>query len=159
VDEIARKNIWVNPGQTFAYEAIATPNPSERFARNAQMFERRLEDDAKMLAAGVRLVSGTDAGTYATPFGRFALAPILFATRIGMSPLEALAASTSAAAEAIGLAGHVGRLRTGLSADLVAVDGDPEHDVHALERVRVVVARGELIRDNRPADPARTHMS
>jgi imidazolonepropionase-like amidohydrolase len=151
VDEIARKSIWVNPGQTFAYEAIATASPSERFARNAALFERRLEDDAKMLAAGVRLVSGTDAGTYATPFGRFALAPILFATRIGMTPLDALAASTSSAAEAIGLAGQVGELRAGLAADVVAVDGDPESDVHALERVRVVIARGHLVRDNRPA--------
>jgi imidazolonepropionase-like amidohydrolase len=151
VDEIARNAIWVNPGQTFAYEAIAQAGPDERFARNAALFEKRLEDDAKMLAAGVRLVSGTDAGTYATPFGRFALAPILFSQRIGMTPLDALRASTSAAAEAIGWAGQVGSLRPGLAADLLAVDGDPETDVTALERVRVTILGGEVVHDQRPS--------
>jgi imidazolonepropionase-like amidohydrolase len=154
VDQIARDGIWVNPGQTFAYEAIAKPGAGERFARNAAMFETRLEDDAKMLAAGVRLVSGTDSGTYATPFGRFALAPVLFAQRIGMTPIQALAASTYDAAEAIGLAGEVGQLRPGLAADLIAVDGDPEVDVSALERVRLTMLGGEVVHDNRPAVPA-----
>ena len=68
-----------------------------------------------------------------------------------MSPLAALAASTLDAAEAIGLAGQVGELRTGLAADLVAVDGDPETDVTALERVRLVMLAGEIVHDTRPA--------
>ncbi|MGH2407734.1 MAG: amidohydrolase family protein [Candidatus Limnocylindrales bacterium] len=151
VDEIAGRQIWVNPGQTFAYDAIANPGPGERFARNVALFELRLEDDARMLAAGVRLVAGTDAGTYATPFGRYALAPILFAQRIGMTPLQALAACTSEAAAAIGLGGEIGELRPGLAADLVAVDGDPEVDVTALERVRLVVRGGQIVHDTRPA--------
>jgi imidazolonepropionase-like amidohydrolase len=44
-----------------------------------------------------------------------------------------------------------------LSADVVAVDGDPERDINALERVRVVIARGQLVRDNRPAASADQH--
>ena len=150
VDEIAENGIWVNPGQTFAYEAISKPGVGEKFSRNAALFEARLEDDAKMLAAGVRLVSGTDAGTYATPFGRFALAPVLFAQRVGMTPLAALAASTSDAAEAIGLAAETGSLRQGLAADLIAVDGDPSTDVTALERVRLTMLGGRIVHDARP---------
>jgi imidazolonepropionase-like amidohydrolase len=145
VDRIAQKGIWVNPGQTFAYEAISRADPTERFARNAAMFEARLEDSAKMLDAGVRLVAGTDAGTYSTPFGRFALAPILFAQRMGMTPRQALIACTSDAAEAIGLRDEVGALRSGLAADVVAVDGDPETDVTALERVRLVMVGGRVV--------------
>jgi imidazolonepropionase-like amidohydrolase len=148
VDEIADAGIWVNPGQTFAYEAISAPNPSERFARNAAMFEHRLADSARMLEAGVRLVAGTDSGTYATPFGRFALAPILFAERMGMTSLQALRASPSDAAEAIGRAGEFGRIRPGAAADLVAVEGDPERDGRSLERVRVVIQSGVVVRDD-----------
>jgi imidazolonepropionase-like amidohydrolase len=147
VDDIARQGIWVNPGQTFAYEAISTPDPSERFARNAAMFEHRLADAERMMRAGVRMVAGTDAGTYATPFGRFALAPILFAQRMGMTPLQALKACTSDAAEAIGLAGEIGEIRAGLAADLVAVDGDPTTDVTALERVRLTMRAGSIVHD------------
>jgi imidazolonepropionase-like amidohydrolase len=153
-DEIARRDIWVNPGQTFAYDAIAHPAPGERFARNAALFEKRLDDDARMLAAGIRMVSGTDAGTYATPFGRFALAPVLFAERIGMTPLQALAASTSVASEAIGRGAEFGALRPGLAADLLAVDGDPAADVRALERVRLTMLAGEVVHDSLGVAPA-----
>jgi imidazolonepropionase-like amidohydrolase len=145
VDEIAANGIWVNPGQTFAYEAISTPQPGERFARNAQMFDARLQDSERMLAAGVRMVTGTDAGTYATPFGRFALAPVLFATRMGMSPFEALRAATSDAAEAIGIRHAAGRIQPGMAADLVAVDGDPTVDITALERVRLTMIGGRIV--------------
>jgi imidazolonepropionase-like amidohydrolase len=152
VDEIARKRIWVNPGQTFAYEAISTRDPSERFARNAAMFEHRLEDSAKMLTAGVRLVAGTDSGTYATPFGRFALAPVLFAQRMGMNARQALATCTTDAAEAIGLQDELGAIRPGLAADLVAVEGDPEADVTALERVRLVMQSGRIVHHDGVSD-------
>lgn len=149
VVEIAEREIWVNPGQTFAYDAISDPSQDERFQRNAAMFRTRLEHDAAMLAAGVRMVSGTDAGTYATPFGRFALAPRLFVDPIGMSSLEALRSCTSDAAEAIGMSREIGSLEAGKLADVVAVDGDPESDISSLERVRLTVANGKVVFDGR----------
>jgi imidazolonepropionase-like amidohydrolase len=149
VDQIVEQGIWVNPGQTFAYEAISDPAPDERFQRNAAMFRTRLEHDAAMLSAGVRMVSGTDAGTYATPFGRFALAPELFADPIGMSPAESLRTCTSAAAEAIGMSQQIGSLEGGKLADLVAVDGDPTQDITALARVRLTMVGGRVVFDGR----------
>lgn len=146
-DDIASRRIWVAPGQAFAHEVFTNPGPTDLFARNATLFEARLDDDAAMRERGVRLVVGTDAGWYATPFGRYHLAPRLFVERVGMTPLEALAASTSMAAESLGLAETTGRLRPGLAADLVAVDGDPSADVEAFERVRAVFARGRLVHE------------
>jgi imidazolonepropionase-like amidohydrolase len=43
----------------------------------------------------------------------------------GLTPGQALAAATSIAAEALGLAGHVGTVTEGKLADLIVVDGDP----------------------------------
>jgi imidazolonepropionase-like amidohydrolase len=43
----------------------------------------------------------------------------------GLTPGQALAAATGAAAEALGLAGHVGTVTEGKLADLIVVDGDP----------------------------------
>ena len=46
------------------------------------------------------------------------------------------------AADALGLSGVTGRLAAGLSADLIAVDGDPTVDLSVLRAPRLVVARG-----------------
>ena len=43
----------------------------------------------------------------------------------GLTPAEALVAATSAAAGALGLDEHIGTVREGKLADLIAVDGDP----------------------------------
>nr|WP_257017192.1 amidohydrolase family protein [Streptomyces sp. Ag82_O1-15] len=43
----------------------------------------------------------------------------------GMSPAEVLATTTSSAADLLGMSDLTGRLRPGLLADLVVVDGDP----------------------------------
>ena len=153
-DAIAAAGIWVAPGQAFAYEVFTNPSPGDLFARNAELFGTRLDDDRAMRERGVRLVTGTDAGWYATPFGRYHLAPMLFSERVGMTPLEALAACTADAAESLGLAAVTGALRPGLAADIVAVEGDPSTDVNALGRVRAVFSAGRLVHEA-PATVAR----
>jgi imidazolonepropionase-like amidohydrolase len=149
-DAIAEASIWVAPGQAFAHEVFTDPEPSGPFARNARLFGTRLDDDRAMRERGVRLVTGTDAGWYATPFGRYHLAPQLAMERIGMSPLEALAACTSEAARSLGLAETTGSLRPGLAADIVAVDGDPAVEADALRRVAAVIAGGRLVHASPP---------
>jgi len=144
---IAAAGIWVAPGQAFAHEVFTNPSPTDLFARNARLFHTRLDDDRAMRERGVRLVTGTDAGWYATPFGRYHLAARLFVERVGMTPLEALAACTADAAESLALSAETGRIAPGLAADLVALDGDPATDVTALERVRAVFASGRLVHE------------
>ena len=43
----------------------------------------------------------------------------------GLTPAQALAAATGTAAEALGLAEHLGTVAEGKLADLIVVDGDP----------------------------------
>jgi len=93
-------------------------------------------------AAGVPVVFGTDAGVY--EHGRNAEELALLVERAGMSPAEALAAATTGAARLLGLENEVGRIAPGLSADLIAVEGDPLADVGALARVRFVMVRGRV---------------
>ncbi len=52
--------------------------------------------------------------------------------------------ATSGAADALGIADVTGRLRPGLAADVLVVDGDPLADLDALTRIELVVARGRL---------------
>ncbi len=95
---------------------------------------------------GVRIVFGTDSGVYphglnGRQFGSY--------VRLGMTPLEAIRAATTTAAECLGWSDRVGSLGVGRFADLVAVAGDPLEDVTVLERPVVVVKGGELVVDRR----------
>src|SRR6266568_4154276 len=59
----------------------------------------------------------------------------------GLSPVGAVAAATSNAAEHLGLRA-IGRVAPGWVADLLLVDGDPLEDLRALTRVRLVSRAG-----------------
>jgi imidazolonepropionase-like amidohydrolase len=93
-------------------------------------------------AAGVPIVFGTDAGVY--EHGRNAGEFNLLVTQAGLTPAEALAAATTGAAHLLGIEDETGRIAPGLSADLIAVDGDPLADVHILEHVAWVMVRGHV---------------
>ena len=67
------------------------------------------------------------------------------------TPMQAIQAATVNAADLLGWGDRVGRIATGLFANLVAVDDDPLQDISALERVRFVM-KGGLYRSSIP-DP------
>ncbi len=97
----------------------------------------------KALKAGVRMVFGTDAGVM--PHG---LAGRQFATMVafGMTPLQALQAATSRAAEALGRTKDVGAIAVGRYGDLVTVTGDPLSNIRALETPDMVIKGGVVVK-------------
>jgi imidazolonepropionase-like amidohydrolase len=99
----------------------------------------------RLYESGARINAGTDAGigrVKPPDVLRWAVAQL---GMIGMSPAEALRASTSRAAAVCGLAHRKGRLEPGYDADVLAVDGDPLTDPAALHRIRAVYVRGERV--------------
>jgi len=92
--------------------------------------------------AGVAVVFGTDSSVY--EHGRNAEEFRMMVELVGMTPAQALASATTAAARLLGMETEVGRIAPGYSADLIAVSGDPLQDVRALERVEFVMARGRV---------------
>jgi imidazolonepropionase-like amidohydrolase len=149
VDEIVRAGIIVDPGQAFAYEVFTDSTAATTFPRNAAMFRQRLADDARMWQQGVKLVPGSDAGWYATPFGRYALMPELMVGDMAMTPSDAFRACTQVAAEAVGLAAETGAIAPGYRADMVALDGDPTEDIRATRQVRLTMVGGRILYDRR----------
>lgn len=100
-------------------------------------------------AAGVRIAMGTDCGV--GPHGTN-LEELGLMVEAGLSPLEALHATTGSAADLLDVGDDRGRIHEGLRADLVVVDGDPL-DVSGLrERVRSVHLDGREVH-RRPESP------
>ena len=62
----------------------------------------------------------------------------------GMSPVQILQAATVNDAKLLGMEGQLGVIKAGAFADLVAVDGDPEKDFGAMERVKFVMKGGTV---------------
>ena len=60
----------------------------------------------------------------------------------GMKPVDVLRSATSTNADVFHLTDR-GRIRPGLLADLVAVEGDPARDMAAIRRVRLVMKGGK----------------
>ena len=99
----------------------------------------------KALAAGVRIVFGTDVGPF--PHGTQAK-ELEYMTRFGMTRAQALRAATADAAELMNWQDRVGSIEKGKYADLIAVSGDPLTDITELERVKFVMKGGEVVRND-----------
>jgi imidazolonepropionase-like amidohydrolase len=90
---------------------------------------------------GVTIILGNDAGL--NPFDDFG-AVLRNWSDWGFSVEEVVDMATGTAADVLGVGDVTGRLRAGLAADLLLVDGDPFTDADALLRVDTVVARGRV---------------
>jgi imidazolonepropionase-like amidohydrolase len=97
------------------------------------------------LAAGVRIVFGTDAGGF--PWTEINQArEFTYLAELGMSPLDCVRSATSVAAELMEIGSSAGVIAPGFAADLVAVPGDPLLTVGVLEHIDFVMKDGVIIR-------------
>jgi imidazolonepropionase-like amidohydrolase len=156
VDGLVAGRVQVCP--TFGRLPALPPSPQalEVMRRTGMTLPARFAQVGRLYAAGVPLLAGSDAGIHpAKPHGVLAYA-VEELVRSGLPIDAALRAATSGAAQACGLAATVGRLRPGMMADLIVVDGDVARDVLALTRVREVVLRGRpvTVNDAGPRSPS-----
>jgi imidazolonepropionase-like amidohydrolase len=121
-----------------------TPPPAvlEMMQRTGMTLENRASIFAALHRAGVVLVSGSDAGI--NPGKRHGVLPeaLVGLAQAGVDATDVLASATSVAADTLGLAGTTGRIRPGLSADLLVVDGDPLADITCVRDVLAVTVHG-----------------
>lgn len=124
------------PG-TFGASAYSQYKAKQLAAKHATSF-------ALALKSGVTMAAGSD-NAY-TPGSTGVFAELVADVEHGMTPRQALVSATLNGAALVGL-DKLGRLTPGMEGDLIATDGDPLTDIHALEKVRVVVFKGKIVTD------------
>ena len=99
--------------------------------RHQVSFKNALQD-------GIQIAMGTDAGTPFNFHGENAQ-ELERMVALGMSPMQAILASTSAAARLIGIQDRVGTIEKGKLADLLLFEGNPLRRIDLLrDRSRII---------------------
>jgi imidazolonepropionase-like amidohydrolase len=117
-------------------------------ADTLQYIERKHASMAYALEAGLRVVAGTD--SYMGEV-RFNALPdeMRWLAEYGCTPMQAIQAATSNAAEAMGWS-DIGVLQPGKLADVIAVEGEPLADLRAIDKVLLVVREGKIVKSPVP---------
>jgi imidazolonepropionase-like amidohydrolase len=115
--------------------------PADFLVHDAQLGQIQRDNFRKAVKAGVKMSFGTDAGVcaYGTSGKQFA-----FMVKYGMTPMQAIQAATSSAADLLGHSDILGSIKPGKFADVIAVTSDPLQDVSALENVNFVMKDGKI---------------
>lgn len=129
--------------------AVPTFAISEYFAGHAEtpaaakiehaMLDYHVEQFKKQLAAGVPMAVGSDVGPF--PHGTQARELVLMA-QYGMTPLAVLRADLLNGAKVLAWQGQIGELKPGYFADVIAVPGNPLHDISVVQNVSFVMKDG-----------------
>jgi imidazolonepropionase-like amidohydrolase/ABC-type multidrug transport system permease subunit len=94
---------------------------------------------------GVNLVTGSDAGNFLVIHGPTVQHELELWVHAGIPPAVALQAATYNAARLLRAENQIGSIRVGNDADLLLVDGNPLEDITAVERISIVVFKGEQL--------------
>ena len=144
VAQMVKQGTWLCPTMTpYYYEWAPENTPAGK--KDRKRMEVHMPSMRKALKAGVKIVFGTDAGSFSwdEPLAK----EFAYMVEFGMTPMAAIQAATSRAAEMLDAAGELGVIAPGAYADVVAVSGDPLADVKALEKVVFVMKDGKVYKE------------
>ena len=115
--------------------------PKDFLQHDAELGELQRENFRKAVKAGVKMSFGTDAGV--CPYDQ-SIKQFAFMVRYGMTPMQAIQAATTNAADLLGHPDVPGSIKPGKFADVIAVSGNPLQDISLLEHVQFVMKEGKI---------------
>lgn len=166
IGQLKDKGVWVGAnlslnrpeGKTLIDDPVMGPmltagekeNLLKFRARHREGGDRVAMDTVRALhAAGVTILPGSDTPNGGTTFGATMHVDIALLVENGFTPAEALRAATADAAAAFGLEDR-GRIREGLQADLLLVEGQPDQDIRDTRNIVAVFKAGKVHRNDAP---------
>lgn len=146
VELMLENNAWLVPTLLTGL----TPPTSDAVPEYARIKKEKLQENLKMnvsnaIAAGVNVAMGTDSGV--VPHGQN-LKELSHLVECGMTPMDAIVAGTSRAAELLQIDHLVGSVEVDKEADLVITDIDPEETINLLneeKHVKYVIQCGSIV--------------
>jgi len=147
ISQMLKQGTWYVPTISVYYTdwAAADTPAGQRDRLRASVHEQSFK---KALKAGVKIAFGTDMGgipwtePIAQEFSRM--------VEFGMDPMDAIQSATSRAATMLEMDGKIGVVAPGAFADIIAVSGDPLHDIKLLENVQFVMKDGKVFKSEKP---------
>lgn len=152
LDLMAAKGTWFDPQCSLVfrnyldnrakYEGIGNYNEAG-FASMEKAIPMAAEVIRKAWQTkGLKMTYGTDA--VAGAHGRNAEDLVCRVQSAGEPPMHALVSATSVTAQSMGLGDKIGRIKVGMDADIIALDGDPLKDITAVRKVAFVMRGGKV---------------
>lgn len=120
--------------------------PEYGIRKAAETIEIHSDSIARAYKAGVKIAMGTDAGVM--PHGTN-LRELGLMCAVGMSPMQAIVATTKTAAECLGWQDRLGTIEAGKLADIVIARTDPLKDIRSLENtanIALVMKDGVVVK-------------
>jgi len=144
IAQMAKQGTWYCP-TIAAYYGDWAPENTEAGARDRKRAEVHGASVEKAVKAGIKIVYGTDMGgiEWTEPMAQ----EFPYLTQFGLTPMEAIRAATSRAADLLDEKGELGVVVPGAYADIIAVSGDPLKNIKELENVKFVMKGGSVFRN------------
>lgn len=114
--------------------------------RGRHMLPRVRETARNAHGLGVPIAAATDTGYGPQSVLRLSH-ELIELVGVGLSPMEAIRAATTAGATLLGIDERVGRVAEGFEADLIVLERDPLADIAAFQDVLFVMADGRVVLD------------
>jgi len=141
------KSAWQNLRLRFAKMIVTDKGTDEEVANltkpkspSTAAIATWMKNIKKLHAAGIPIVMGSDSGNWPVMpqafHGPTSIREIELLTLSGLTPLEAIRASTSLPAKMLEIVQHIGSIEEGKIADLVIVEGTPQDDIKALKNIK-----------------------
>jgi imidazolonepropionase-like amidohydrolase len=146
IAQMLKQGTWLCPTLSPYYDdwAPADTSDGQRDRKRAAVHEISFP---KALHAGVKIVFGTDIG--GIPWSEPMAQEFPRMVDLGMSPMDAIKSATSRPAEMLDMQGKIGVIAPGAYADIIAVTGDPLHDIKALGNVQFVMKDGKVFKSEK----------
>jgi imidazolonepropionase-like amidohydrolase len=143
LEQMKEQGTWLVPTLSVYYYHWDPENTPEgqRDRARARVHEASFK---KALKAGIKIAFGTDVGGF--PWTDSIAQEFGYMVKFGMSPMDAIKAATSKAAELLEMKGQLGVIAPGAYADIVAVAGDPLTNIEVLKQVNFVMKDGAVFK-------------